>query len=221
MTDEQQEKSAASPRRRLSSEQRREQILNTAEAQVLRSGLQHLTHRGIASELGVTHALVVHYEPDMGALRARVCESLLLAEYDETCARLASVPDAVAGVRELIALMSRPGREEMAAVWLDGWSLGRRHGPTAEVMRQMMDRWQGFVAELVSRGIAAGEFADVDAQACAWEAIALLDGLNAHTLVGYGDRSHYTERVAAPMEARLGLPHGTLALQNSTHYAAH
>ena len=200
-----------SPRRRLGRAQRHQQIRDAAASQALRVGLQQLTHRGIASELGVTHALVVHYEPDMAALRAHVCHALLQEEFLQTSRCLEGIADAVDGVRTLIGLMSSPRRAAHAAIWLDGWSLGRHHPGTAEVVRTMMRRWEDLVSGLVSRGVSSGEFADVDARACAWEAIALLDGLNAHMLVGYGHRSEYVERIAVPWEARLGLAPGTLS----------
>ncbi|KMK73566.1 hypothetical protein ACJ65_04730 [Kocuria rhizophila] len=204
------------PRRRLSRAQRHQQIRDTAASQALRVGIQQLTHRGIASAVGVTHALVVHYEPDMEALRAHVCGALLQEEFEHTKQHLEGVSDPVHGARTLIGLMSSPERAAHAAVWLDGWSLGRRHAGTAAVMRTMMRCWQELVSELVSRGVASGAFADVDARACAWEAIALLDGLNAHMLVGYGHRGEYAERIAVPWEARLGLAPGTLSAPSHT-----
>lgn len=205
--------------RRLSRAQRHQQIRDTAASQALRGGLQQLTHRGIASALGVTHALVAHYEPDMEALRAHVCGALLQEEFEYLQQHLEAVSDPVEGARTLIRLMSSPERSAHAAVWLDGWSLGRRHADMATVMRAMMQSWQELVSGLVSRGVASGAFANVDARACAWEAIALLDGLNAHMLVGYGRRGEYTERIAVPWEARLGLAPGTLSAPS--HTSAH
>lgn len=197
-------------RRRLNREERLEEIRAVAQAQALSSGLQQLTHRSIAAELGVTHALVVHYEPDIESLRARTCEALLMGEFDEVVGTLNGDADPVSNLSRVIGLMSRPGREDFAGVWLDGWSLGRRDAAAARAVRALMDRWQGLVANMLSRGTGAGVFADVDPQECAWEIIALLDGLSAHTLVGYGDPQHYSARVAAPVEARLGLARGTL-----------
>ena len=209
------------PRRRLSRTDRLEEIRAVARTQALRAGLQQLTHRSIAAELGVTHALVVHYEPDIESLRARTCEALLAGEFAEVVDALDADADPVIRLGRVIGLMSSPGREEFAGVWLDGWSLGRRDAGAAQVVRSMMDRWQDLVAGLVSRGIDSGAFADVDPQECAWEIIALLDGLSAHTLVGYGDPQHYSARVAAPVEARLGMAPGTLDTAPLPHHGTH
>lgn len=197
-------------RRRMSPARRREAIAATACQLALTEGLQNLTHRNIAAQLGVTHALVVHYEPSIESLRLRVYQELLRAEFETVESHVAGYPDAVHKLSEVIRLMSRPGREDYAGVWLDGWSLGRRHQETADTVRAMMDRWQAMVAAILELGTSEGVFDVPDADSCAWEIIALLDGFNAHTVVGYRDREQYRARIAAPIEARVNVAPGTL-----------
>lgn len=201
---------ASRSRRRLSPEERREAITAAACQLALREGLQNLTHRNIAAQLGVTHALVVHYEPDIEQLRTRIYEVLLQQELDDVRSMVDQHTGSLPKLVELIRLMSRPGREEFAGVWLDGWSIGRRHEQTAAVVRTMMDRWQDMVSRILNHGIADREFTLSDPDDCAWEIIALLDGFNAHTIVGYRNLGHYRMRIAAPIEARLSLQPGTL-----------
>ena len=197
-------------RRRLPPEKRRKAIAVTAQQLALTEGLQNLTHRNIAARLGVTHALVVHYEPSIESLRLRVYQDLLQAEFVTLTSHVARYPTAVHKLSELIRLTSRPGREDYAGVWLDGWSLGRRHPETADAVRLMMDRWQAMVAAILEQGNSHGDFDVPGADGCAWEIIALLDGFNAHTIVGYRDPGQYRERIAAPIEARLNMIPGTL-----------
>lgn len=197
-------------RRRLSPHQRRQAIWTAARDVVLSDGLQNLTHRSVAGRLRVTHALVVHYEPDIEALRVRVCAALLTEEFGQTRDRLAMHESAVSQLAELVRLLSRTGREDLAGVWLDAWSLGRRSPVLAGTVRGLMDSWQALVTGIVAAGRARDEFEISDPEACAWELIALLDGLNAHTMVSYGDPADYRFRIAALLEARLKLPPGTL-----------
>lgn len=196
----------AGRRRRLSAAQRRSSIDAAAQELALADGLQNVTHRSIAGLLGITHTLVVHHAADMGELRAHACEALLREEF-ETCEALAAPhTTAVMQLSVLIDALSRTGREDHSSVWLDGWSIGRRDPRMARTIRSAMDTWQEFIAAILIAGASRDEFSVDDPQGAAWEFIALLDGLNAHTLVAYGDPADYPARLAAPLAARLSLP---------------
>lgn len=191
---------------RLSAAQRRASIDAAARTLALTDGLQNLTHRSIAKHLGITHTLVVHHAPDVGEVRVRACRALLEEEYDAMEARAAPHSSAVAQLSALIHALGRPGREEHAGVWFDGWSIGRRDERMAQAVRAAMDEWQTFITQILTDGMSRGEFSVEDPQACAWEFIALLDGLNAHTLVAYGNPGDYPARLAAPLAGRLSIP---------------
>lgn len=202
-------------RRRLSAAQRRAAIHAAAQELALTDGLQNVTHRSIAGHLGITHTLVVHHAADMGELRSHACESLLREEF-QTCAALAARhSSAVRQLSVLIDTLSRTGREDHSSVWLDGWSIGRRDPRMAHTIRSAMDTWQEFIAAILTEGASREEFSVDDPQAAAWEFIALLDGLNAHTLVAYGDAADYPARLAAPLAARLSLPAAALTSSSS------
>src|SRR5699024_1476233 len=124
-------------------------------------------------------------------------------------ARGARIADCAAAVEKracLIRTVGTAGREDAAGVWFDGWSIGRRDPRTAAIVRAEMDEWQAFVAQILADGAEQGEF-DLDSpQSVAWEFVALLDGLSAHTLVSYGDPADYPTLLASPLAARLGVP---------------
>lgn len=201
---------AAAKRVRQSSSQRRASIEAAARTLALTDGLQNLTHRSIAKHLGITHTLVVHHAPDVGEVRARACQVLLEEEYAAMECLVAGRSTAVGRLSALIHALGRPGREEQAGVWFDGWSIGRRDERMARTVRSAMDAWQGFITRILIDGVQRDEFVVDDPQACAWEFIALLDGLNAHTLVAYGDPAEYPARLAAPLAGRLSIPTATL-----------
>ncbi|MGO1399010.1 MAG: TetR family transcriptional regulator C-terminal domain-containing protein [Brevibacterium yomogidense] len=193
-------------RRRLSAAKRRASIDGAAQDLALADGLQNITHRSIAGHLGITHTLVVHHASDIGDLRVRACEALLREEYETAEALTADAPRATDQLVALIRELGRTGREDRAGVWLDGWSIGRRDPLMARAVRTAMDAWQALIVAILVDGAEHGEFSVDDPRAAAWEFIALLDGLNAHMLVAYGDPTDYPARLAAPLAARLSLP---------------
>jgi len=64
---------------------------------------------------------------------------------------------------------------------------------------------------LLNRGSARGEFAVADSGALAWQLLAIIDGINAHAVVRYGDARGQRDLVRTVAEHELGLPAGALA----------
>ncbi len=189
---------------------RLKQIREAAQSLAVEQGLQALTHRSLARRLGVSHSLVVHYVPELAALRAQAYGDLIRAELEEVREAIEDCDSALSRLARLIDLLSVTGREGSAAVWLDGWSIGRLDESMAQVVRQSMAEWQRFLEQIIEAGAAEGDFRVEDVSGCAWELIALLDGLNAHILVRFGNQEDYRLRIASPIEARLALPEGAL-----------
>lgn len=189
---------------------RLKQIREVAQNLAVEQGLHALTHRSLARRVGVSHSLVVHYVPELAVLRAQAYGDLIRAELEEVQASIAGRGSALSKLAHLIDLLSVTGREDAAAVWLDGWSIGRLDDAMAQVVRQSMTEWQRFLEQIIKTGVAEGDFHVKDISGCAWELIALLDGLNAHMLVRFGNQEDYRSRIASPIEARLSLPEGAL-----------
>lgn len=197
-------------RQRMSPRDRVAAIEEGARQQALEAGLQALTHRSLATRLGVSHSLIVHYISDLEEFRAQTYSKLILAELSSIERAVAPVPTGIGKLVELVRLLSVTGREETASLWLDGWTIGRLNALMAAEVRSAMHAWQDFIEELLSAGVHAGEFEIDDVSGCAWEIIALFDGLNSHMLVAFGAPNEYKLRMAAPIESRLGLQPGTL-----------
>ena len=71
--------------------------------------------------------------------------------------------------------------------WLGSWTpKPKRPTPIIERVRAAMDAWRALIAEEVSRGMAAGVIPAGDAEPLAWHLLAMIDGLGAHGLVGWG-----------------------------------
>ena len=191
-------------------EVRAAEIRDAAQAIALEGGLNAVTLRSIATRVGVTPALVAHYEPNMDALLASTFTSVVRSELAEVSERLADEPTPTDALRQLITTLLEPARQETTAIWLDAWSLGRRNDVISDAVRLEMDAWQDFVVAIVQAGIDSGEFATTEPDAVAWQLVGMIDGLNAQSLVRYRDSQSRSRLLSHAMEQGLGLATGRL-----------
>ncbi len=188
-------------RARLSAEQRREQIAGAAHDLALADGLDAVTLRAVATRVGVASGLVAHYIPSMDDLVADTFFDIVAGELDEVRALL---PDAPAPVRigALLRTTLDPARRDVTLVWVQAWALGTRNAPLAERVRAAMDAWRGALADEIVRGMDAGVIPAADPEPLAWHLLAMIDGLSAHALFGWGPG---IEPVAPVLRAAAGL----------------
>ncbi|UOE44423.1 TetR/AcrR family transcriptional regulator [Agromyces larvae] len=171
---------------RKSPAERAAEIRDAARALALDGGLVAVTLRAVAARVGVAPALVAHYEPSMDELVAQTFRAITTDELADVVELVTGAGEASARsrVRALVATALDPARDDVTAVWVDAWSLGRRNPALAAAVRAVADGWQSQVARIVRDGIADGEFgADVDADAIAWLLVGIIDGLNAQSVV--------------------------------------
>ncbi len=202
--------------RRKSPGDRAAEIAAAARAIALADGLAGITLRGVAAQIGVTPALVSHYQPSMDVLVADTFGAIVAAEIGEVAEELAPSATRLAALGALIDSLLGPERSGVTALWLDAWSLGRRNPALALEVGVQMDAWQAFVAGLLRAGIAAGEFRAADPDAVAWQLVGIIDGLNAHAIVRYGHAGSLTGLVGTVAEHALGLSEGVLSHRNLT-----
>lgn len=174
-------------------------------------GLYAVTLRAVAKRVGVTSALVSHYEPNMDALVAATFTTVVHSELLEVQSQCAAQQTPTEAMRWLVTRLPDQSRNETTAVWLDSWSLGRRIGVISDAVREQMDAWQDFVVGIVQRGVDVGEFTTDEPDAVAWQLLGMIDGLNAQSLVHYRDTTSRSRLLGSAMEHELGLPLGALA----------
>lgn len=183
--------------RRLSPEERDRLILQGAIGLARESGLESLTVRAVAQRVGVTPALVAHYRPVMDTFLADVFGVIVGAERDEVMAEF--IPEQ--GVRENLTRMVETlldgRRDDVTLVWVQAWALGVRNDVLAERVRTEMDLWQSAIEAHLARAVVSGEIAAARTDTAAWMLLAMIDGMNAHSLVKWAphDRADLARRV--------------------------
>lgn len=199
------------PSARKSPAERATEIADAARDLALEHGLTAVTLRGVAARVGVTPALVAHYEPSMDALLAATFTSIVATEIDEIERLLGDAPAPTARLAALIDTLLDGTRDDVTVVWVEAWALGRRNEVLAASVRAQMDAWQAVVQGIVEAGVASGEFQATDAAGVAWQVIGMIDGLNAQALVRWGDAGARGSLIGAAVEGMLGLARGALA----------
>ncbi len=185
---------------RKSPEQRRAEVAAAARAIALEHGLDAVTLRAVAARMGVASGLVAHYAPSMDDLVAATFGELVSAELCDVRALVARSERAAERVGILLDTLLDGSRDDITLVWVQAWGIGARNEALAARVRAEMDDWQAAIAAEIERGMDAGEFARGDAAAIAWHLLAMIDGLNAHSLVRWNadpDRRALTTRAVA------------------------
>ena len=200
------------PAARKSPAERAAEVADAARDLALEHGLTAVTLRGVAARVGVTPALVAHYEPSMDALVAATFTSIVAAEIDELERLVTRVRTPTARLAALIDTLLDGTRDDVTVVWVEAWALGRRNEVLAASVREQMDAWQAVVEGIVEAGIASGEFQATDAVAVAWQVLGMIDGLNAQELVRWGDAGARGSLIGAAIEGMLGLERGSLGI---------
>lgn len=195
---------------RMSPAERALSIANAARSLALEEGLSAVTLRAVAARAGVAPALVAHYVPSMDVLIARTFASVVSAEVAEIETLLDGLPGPRAQLGTLVRTILDGSRDDVTLVWVEAWALGRRNETLAAEVRAQMDAWQGVIQDVITAGVAAGEFETEDPAGVAWQLLGMVDGLNAQALVRWGDTSDRGSLISHAVEGMLGLDRGAL-----------
>ena len=158
--------------------------------------------RAVAARAQVAPTLVVHHVESMDHLVADTFTRIVARELAELVALAAAVSDASARLDAVLDAVLDGTRDEVTLVWVEAWALGRRNALLADAVRGQMDAWRAFFAELIQDGCDAGRYRVADPPTIAGQLLGMLDGLNAHSLVGWGggvDRAALMRRAASAM----------------------
>ncbi len=190
---------------------RREVIVEAAVAVASRKGLSATTVRDIAVEMCTSSGLIHHYFASMDEVMVAVFSRVAAADLASTKTVLEAEDTPTKQLSALFASFVSDN-DRVFQMWLDAWSEAGRNPTIRRITRELNIEWQQLLRDVISAGVASGEFEDGDADVVAWKALSLLDGLSlqvvAHRTVI--DRSKAAEWAATSTENDLGLPVGTL-----------
>lgn len=147
-------------------------------------GLSAVTLRKVASALGVTPGLVIHYFSSAEQLIVAAFSAVAEGDLAEARRRVAAVDTATDKVDALMDYVLDDSTVDESANWLDAWSLGRRNPVLAERANALTAEWLAFIGEIVRAGSTAGEFQVADPDVAARRLLTMIDGLGAQKVIG-------------------------------------
>jgi AcrR family transcriptional regulator len=200
----------ATARRKPASE-RLAEIIETAAAVAVAEGLDRVTAKRVAAELGVFPGLVSHYFATADELVAAAFAHAAASEREQNFGLALRADRPVDRIRRLLGFWLHQDRDPVSLLWLDAWQASRRRPALlAEVGRQMnadLDRLSAVIAD----GITAGDFPIDRPGEPALQILSLVDGLSVQAATRQTlDYAPVGAMVIATTERLLALPPGTL-----------
>ncbi|MBL3669492.1 TetR family transcriptional regulator C-terminal domain-containing protein [Streptomyces sp. M2CJ-2] len=194
--------------------ERRSEMVTAAARVGLAEGLECVTLRRVADELGVRPGLVGHYFPAADRLVAEAFTSATGAELDSLLPELPADPGpggAVRALRRLFSLTSSADFDDVSRLWLNARHLARYRPVLREHVVEQDLLWCRRIERVVAAGVAAGDFRCADPWAAAVRIHVAIDGTSAYVNTGVGHRAAPIADMARTFaEAELGLASGTL-----------
>ncbi|MEU2421952.1 TetR family transcriptional regulator C-terminal domain-containing protein [Streptomyces sp. NPDC007851] len=189
--------------------ERRTEIIATAARIGLTEGLECITLRRIADELGVQPGLVGHYFPAADEL---VAEAFTHATMRELDGLLPPQPDGpLQAFRRFFGLTSSAEFDDVSKLWLNARHLSRYRPVLREHVVQQELLWCRRLEELIAAGTEAGAFACADPWGAATRVLVAIDGASAYVNTSADHRGTPTADMPRTVaESELGLPSGAL-----------
>lgn len=197
---------------RLSSEERREAIVEAALAVARRKGLATTTVRDVAAEMGTSSGLVHHYFDSMDEVLAAAFARAARTGLEEVTASVAAAADPRRALTAFLDDYATAESDWTFQLWLDAWSEASRRPAVRDISASLNVAWKDLLESIISRGVEEGVFACSDPEGAAWRLISLLDGLVLQVVAHRStvDRSTLLRWAQEAAEGELGLPVGTL-----------
>jgi AcrR family transcriptional regulator len=191
-------------------EERRAEILDTAARLALDKGIERVTMKQVATELGVRSGLISHYFASIDALHCEAFERAVTAEREA----LFEAPEGASALdrlREFLGRVAGARFAELGRLWINGRHLARYRGELRRVVDDQEAQMRARLTGLIAEGQRAGEFTAPDPERVGLVILVVIDGLhasaNSDTQVEHPVLDGLVQSVA---ERELGLAPGTL-----------
>ena len=199
------------PVRRKPAPERSAEIVAAASTVAVTEGLDKVTAKRVAEQLGVFPGLIAHYVRSADELVAIAFATAATAEREEVYARARAGASATEQLRLLLDNYVDPARDAVALLWLDAWQASRRRPALHDEVTRQMNHDLDWLSELIAAGQRTGEFRTRDSRAAAMRILALVDGLSVQAAIrdafDYADVQHMLRRT---VEHELGLVDGAI-----------
>jgi len=204
-------KNAIETKKRKPPAERREEIVAAAARLAVAEGLERLTLRRVAEELGVVPGLVNHYFPVADDLVAAGFGFAAAAERESILRGIDPQAPPLAQIRYIMAHLLDDSADATSLLWLDAWQATRNRPQLRNEVAAQMRGWQDAMINVIRRGVTAGAFGVTDPRRTAVRIMALIDGFSVQAamrsqIVYDAVRDLVFETVAR----ELGLPPGAL-----------
>jgi AcrR family transcriptional regulator len=191
----------------LSVAERREELLRAAIEQIEARGVAAVRIADVASALGVSNALVLYHFSTKEKLVAAAFAYAAEGDLAHLRKLLGRRTSASRRLRSAVRWYAPTGQAKGWRLWIEGWAAALREPALRDVAKELDQQWKAAIAEVITEGVAAGEFRCPDPAAAALRLTALLDGL-AVQLTSYPgalSRSRAQEWVDEALARELGL----------------
>lgn len=182
-----------------------DELLQAAVAVAFDQGLHAVTAEAIAVRADSTAKAVCRLIPDLETFVAEVFARIVGAELAEVKRVVLANPAPSSQLSVLLETLALPVRMDVDAVWLEAWSLGRRNAALGAAVRAEEGAWHAFVASVIRRGVRSGDFLPADPDTVAHLLLAVIDGVNAYSLVGYHSDLDRMRLLVSVVRSELGV----------------
>jgi AcrR family transcriptional regulator len=161
----------------LSVAERRGELLRAAVEQIEARGVAAVRIADVASALGVSNALVLYHFSTKEKLVADAFRHAAEADLAHLRGLLGRRTPALRRLRSAVRWYAPTGQAKGWRLWIEGWAAALREPALREVTQDLDRQWKAALAEVITEGVAAGEFHCPDPHGTALRLTALLDGL--------------------------------------------
>ena len=182
-----------------------DELVEAAVSVAFDDGLHAVTPTAVAARCSTTPKVVLQHFPDPEAFIAEVFQKIVGAELAEVKRVVLAHPAPTVQLSALLETLALPVRMDVDCVWLESWSLGRRNAALGAAVRAEEGAWHAFVAAVIRRGVRSGDFLPADPDTVAHLLLAVIDGVNAYSLVGYHSEIDRMRLLTAVVRSELGV----------------
>lgn len=208
---------------RKSPDARRAEIVAAAATVALAEGLECITLRRIADELGVRPGLISHYFPAVDDLVAEGFGSAAGSELDTLLPAERPEGSPTEHLARFFAHTTGATYDDISRLWINARHLSRYRPVLRDRVIQQEAAWRGRLTDLLRQGVERDEFRTPDPHLTAIHILVVLDGLGVHANTDPASASDDSPRPDAvtrmaltTAERELGLPTGTLDPPSAT-----